>query len=55
MENYFLYNPKISIPIGGHDVIIGIQWLKPLGTMIEFSRDFMRFFLKGKEIKLRGI
>jgi hypothetical protein len=26
-------SPMISIPMGGEDVVLGIQWLQSLGTM----------------------
>jgi hypothetical protein len=48
--------PMISIPMGGADVVLGIQWLQSLGTMaFNFQEIFMKFSLEGKEIELRGI
>jgi hypothetical protein len=49
-------SPMISIPMGGADVVLGIQWLQSLGTMaFNFQELFMKFSLEGKEIELRGI
>jgi hypothetical protein len=46
----------ISIPMGGADVVLGIQWLQSLGTMdFNFQELFMKFSLEGNEIELRGI
>ena len=49
-------SPMIDIPMGGVDVVLGIQWLQSLGTMaFNFQELFMKFSLEGKEIELRGI
>jgi hypothetical protein len=56
MVDYVMNNPMISIPMGGADVVLGIQWLQSLGTMaFNFQELFMKFSLEGKEIELRGI
>ena len=33
MGEYLLNTPMISIPMGGVDVFLGVQWLQSLGTM----------------------
>jgi hypothetical protein len=56
MGEYVMNSPMISIPMGGTDVVLGIQWLQSLGTMaFNFQELFMKFLLEGKEIELRGI
>jgi len=46
----------LSIPMGGVDVVLGFQWLQYLGTIaFNFQEIFLKFFLEGKEVELRGI
>jgi hypothetical protein len=33
MGEYVMNSPMISIPMGGADVVLGIQWLQSLGTV----------------------
>jgi hypothetical protein len=33
MGEYVMISPMITIPMGGADVVVGIQWLQSLGTM----------------------
>jgi len=33
MGEYFLNNPMVSIPMGGANVVLGVQWLQSLGTI----------------------
>ena len=33
MEKYVLNSPMIAIPMGGANVVLGVQWLQSLGTM----------------------
>jgi hypothetical protein len=56
MGEYVMNSPMISTPMGGADVVLGIQWLQSLATMaFNFQELFMKFSLEGKEIELRGI
>jgi hypothetical protein len=56
MEEYVMNSPMIVIPMGGVDVVLGIQWLQSLGIVgFNFQELFMKFSLEGKEILLRGI
>ena len=46
---YVLNSPMISIPMGGVDVVLGVQWLQSLGTMaFNFQKLFMKFSWEGK-------
>ena len=55
MGEYVLNNRMLSIPMGGVDVVIGVQWLQSLQTMtFNFQELFFNFFWEGKEIELRG-
>jgi hypothetical protein len=56
MGEYVMNSPIITIPMGGDDFIVGVQWLKSLGTLtFNFEELFMKFSLEGKYIELRGI
>ena len=33
MREYVLNSPMLSIPMGGVDVVLGVQWLQTLGTI----------------------
>ena len=56
MGEYVLNIPMIAIPMGGVDVVLGVQWLQSLGIMaFNFQKLFMKFSWEGKEYKLNGI
>ena len=56
MGEYVLNIPMLSIPMGGADVVLGVQWLQSLGTVaFNFQELFLNFFSEGKEVELRGI
>ena len=56
MGEYVLTSPMLSIPMGGDDVVLGVQWLQSLGTItFNFQELFINFFTEGKEVELRGI
>ena len=45
MGEYVLKIPMISIPMGGVDVVLGVQWLHYLGKIsFYFQELFMKFF-----------
>ena len=44
----------LSIPMGGVDVVIRVEWLQSLGTIaFNFQDLFMKFCWEGKEVQLR--
>ena len=44
---YVFNSPMISIPMGGVDVVLGVRWLKLLGTVaFNFQNLFMKFHRK---------
>jgi len=56
MGEYVLNSPMLSIPTGGADVVLGVQWLQSLGTIsFNFQEHFMKYSLEGEEVELRGI
>ena len=56
MGEYVFNSSMLSIPMGGVDVVLGVQWLQSLGTVdFNFQELFLKFFLEGKEVELRGI
>eukprot|EP00253_Pinus_taeda_P024425 PITA_24425 len=56
MGEYVLNSPMLSIPMGGADVVLGVQWRQSLGTIaFNFQELFMKFYTEGKEVELRGI
>ena len=56
MGEYVLNILMLSIPMGGVDVVLGVQWLQSLGMItFNFQELFLKFFWEGKEFELRGI
>jgi len=56
MGEYLLNSPILSIPMGGVDVVLEVQWLHSLGSIaFNFQELFMKFSLEGKKVELRGI
>ena len=56
MGEYVLTSPMLSIPMGGADVVLGVQWLQSLWTVsFNFQELFLNFFSEGKELELWGI
>eukprot|EP00253_Pinus_taeda_P032002 PITA_32002 len=56
LGEYVLTSPMLSIPMGGADVVLGVQWLQSLGTIaFNFQKLFIKFSTEGKEVELRGI
>eukprot|EP00253_Pinus_taeda_P010303 PITA_10303 len=56
MGEYVLTSPMLSIPMGGVDVVLGVQWLQSLGTIVfNFQELFIKFSTEGKEVELRDV
>lgn len=56
MGEYVLNSPMLSIPMGGVDVVLRVQWLQYLRTIIfKFQELFLNFFWDGNEVELRSI
>eukprot|EP00253_Pinus_taeda_P007924 PITA_07924 len=53
MGEYVFTSPLLSIPMGGANVVLGVQWLQSLA--FNFEELFMKFSMEGKEVVLRGI
>ena len=53
---YVLNSPMLSVPMGGVDVVIGVQGLQYLGMIgFNFQELFLNFFSEGNKVELRGI
>jgi hypothetical protein len=51
LGEYVINSPMISIPMGGADIVLEIQWLQSLGTMaFNFQELFMNFHWKKKKL-----
>lgn len=45
-----------ALPISGAEIVLGVQWLKPLGPIvIDYSRLTMSFSIKGEKVLLVGL
>ena len=51
MGEYVLNGPMLSIPMGGVDVVLGVQWLQSLGMVaFNFQKLFLNFFQKERKL-----
>ena len=49
MGEYVLNSPMLSFPMGGADVVLGVQWLQSLGMVaFNFQELFPIFFFRRK-------
>ena len=47
MGEYVLNSPMLSIPMGGDNVVLGVQWLQYLGMVaFNFQELFLKFFFQ---------
>ena len=50
MGEYLLNSPMLSIPMGGDDVVLGVEWLQYLRTVaFNFQEIFLIFFQKERK------
>ena len=50
MGEYLLNFKMLSIPMGGADVVLGVQWLQYLGMIdFNFQKLFLKFFQKERK------
>ena len=56
MGEYVFNSRMLYIPMGGVDVVLGVQCLQSLGMVaFNFRELFLKHFSEGKEVELRGI
>jgi len=56
MHGYEFASNVLLIPLGGYDLVLGIQWLATLGTIKwNFKSLKMEFYLNGRHYVLRAL
>ncbi len=55
IQDYSLTSDFYTLPLGGVDVVLGIQWLETVGTYSANHREhFIKFNWQGQKYKLQG-
>jgi hypothetical protein len=56
IQDYILESQFYIVPLGGVDVVLGVQWLQTLGTYsANHKKHFIKFRWQGERYKLYGI
>uniref|UniRef100_A0A453F6X6 Peptidase A2 domain-containing protein n=1 Tax=Aegilops tauschii subsp. strangulata TaxID=200361 RepID=A0A453F6X6_AEGTS len=56
MQGHNFTNPMQVFLLGGHDIILGMDWLEQWGVMkCHWAEKWIQFQHEGKEIKLQGV
>ncbi|GJY69864.1 retrotransposable element Tf2 [Tanacetum coccineum] len=56
LQNEVFTSDVMLLPLGGCEMVLGIQWLATLGDMqCNFEKLIMRFNYNGRQLVLRGI
>lgn len=56
IQGHSFTNSMKVLPLGGHDIILGMDWLEQWGVMkCHWADKWIQFVHQGKEIKLQGV
>ena len=55
LRNHAMESSFYTVPLGGVDVVLGVQWLRTLGTYsTNHIKQFIKFEWDGRKYKLFG-
>ena len=55
IQEFKLESELYTLPLGGVDIVLGVQWLQTLGTnSVNHQKHFIKFKWQGQEYKLYG-
>uniref|UniRef100_A0A453D8U5 Retrotransposon gag domain-containing protein n=2 Tax=Aegilops tauschii subsp. strangulata TaxID=200361 RepID=A0A453D8U5_AEGTS len=56
LEGHSFTSPMHVFPLGGHDIILGIDWLEQWGVMqCHWAAKWIQFQYEGQEVRLQGV